>query len=445
MLNSRIQCENAYSNSLYEIGNKKMILNEGSLGKAIETFKIDCLNKSHHSSQFVENLKSEILDPLKQMMREHDNSNKKYFDYISNLDKDLSNLKDRLFKNKQRFDRAVQEADECLFQCEDSMLKSNEIYHKINHKLGSLLQSIIVNERSYALNINYANQNLNTYYSSINEIIGVIHKQEEQRIQTIKDCLHKLIIFETSEYQNNKYDVQSICNAIEAINIQKDIDLLISNLNKKEKLSFKFEFPISGWAKLHKLYEENYFSSRINVDYIQLVEETKKKILIEDDKEYHCIRLRISEILSSIIEKENYTHDNILEINNVILTQKGKVAFNENFQKYVSQKNLFLKPGSYKNLALIIMAYLDSALENKEFNLVMELHSYLKSMILENSDQQTLFFAVSTHNIWKSKVYWTKIVQDHLYNEIRILRNLLIIENNKIEFFSQKFNKKGKK
>ena len=89
MLNSRIQCENAYSNSLYEIGNKKMILNEGSLGKAIETFKIDCLNKSHHSSQFVENLKSEILDPLKQMMREHDNSNKKYFDYISNLDKDL--------------------------------------------------------------------------------------------------------------------------------------------------------------------------------------------------------------------------------------------------------------------------------------------------------------------------------------------------------------------
>ena len=236
MINSRILCENEYSNCLYEIGNRNTILSEGSLGKAIEAFKIDCLNKSHHSGQFVENLKSEVLEPIKQMMREHDNLNKKYFDYISNLDNDIANLKDRLSKNKQRFHKAIQNADECLFECEDSKLKSPEIYHKLNYKLGPCLQSIIENERSYSLNINYANQNLNSYYSSISEIIGVIHKQEEQRLQTIKDCLQKIIIFETSEFQNNKYDVQSISEVIEAIDVNKDIELLISNFNKKEKL-----------------------------------------------------------------------------------------------------------------------------------------------------------------------------------------------------------------
>lgn len=205
------------------------------------------------------------------------------------------------------------------------------------------------------------------------------------------------------------------------------------------------DIPISGWSKLHKLYEENYFNSRVNIDYIQLVEETKKKILSEEDKEYHSIILKISELLSIIIEKENYTQDNILEINKNILTKKGKYAFNETLEKYVSQKKLTLKQASYKNLATIIFSYLDSSTDNEEFNLVRELYSYLKSMILENSDQQTLFFGVSTHNIWKSKAYWEYIVKHHLSDEIRLLRNSIISEKNAIEFFGQRFIKKRKK
>jgi len=64
-------------------------------------------------------------------------------------------------------------------------------------------------------------------------ILKQIQLLEQQRIETLKDCLTRWVVFETSLTANRKYDVKGLATALENVDISKDQSRLITNLLSK--------------------------------------------------------------------------------------------------------------------------------------------------------------------------------------------------------------------
>ena len=75
------------------------------------------------------------------------------------------------------------------------------------------------------------------------KIINNIQKQEEERINLMKDSVMKILVFETSYVKNIEYDIEIISEKMKKVNgIQYIEDVILNNKTKRQKIQkLKYE------------------------------------------------------------------------------------------------------------------------------------------------------------------------------------------------------------
>lgn len=382
---------------------------------------------------------------MKKLLNDYDNVQQECFLKIENFDTEIISHKERVNKYKTNYIKSVKEVEENLFSCEEAKTSSIDKYYKSNYQLQLNLKNLIDMEQNYKTYINYANQQIQQLSSNISNFIQVIQNKEEIRINSIKDGLQRILIFEAELSQNIKYDMNTFTNSANKINATQDLESLLipyKKTIKHKKYLFELERVKSGWEKLFQVYEKNYYNTNKAFDYIKIVEVTKTNIMREDDKEFKNYYRKLFDLCTILIEKDPIPKECFPETLSLITSKKGRISFIEAITKYREEKKSLIANKGFQNIFEIVMKYLDLTIENEE---LISIHEFIllmkgyKGMSKENTIMNLLDL-LKSHSIWKNIKYWESLIGNEIENSIRILRGS-IPYNEKAQSLSENFSK----
>eukprot|EP00826_Nyctotherus_ovalis_P016814 TRINITY_DN14894_c0_g1_i6.p1 TRINITY_DN14894_c0_g1~~TRINITY_DN14894_c0_g1_i6.p1 ORF type:complete len:238 (+),score=66.21 TRINITY_DN14894_c0_g1_i6:75-788(+) len=206
------------------------------------------------------------------------------------------------------------------------------------------------------------------YDSITREILDELQRQEEERIQTAKDSLQKLLIYEVSMEQNHKYDIQQLNNIIEAISPSHDIKMIASaKCAGEERKSVDKACSVPGlilveeqkssWNRLFEFYQMNYFDREEYMDYTKAVEETKHYITTVIDEEYRSHFTSFRQLVKDLCSAPE---PSLVESwKKLLATKKGRLAFIDALEEKVKLGKVKLSRENYELLAELLLHFLD--------------------------------------------------------------------------------------
>jgi len=382
------------------------------------------------------------VDPLNTLLKEQETLVKLHYNDTTKLEKEMNTVYANLKKMKEIMLGKLKAIEVILYSCEDfrnnpkqaEVLKSDpEIKDRMNFKMGNGLreykEALDKYKSYYAYTKNYKDQ----YKSSMKIMMKAYQKLAEDRIQILKDSLQKLIIFEASMNQNNKYDVDQVGKVIFAIDVPQTITSLIQAHTKdinQTKLSITpIELPNSPWAPLFELYEHDYCGKEIFMDYELIVEETKTHIIKSKDGDYKKYYQELKIILTSVFSN-SFEAKSTKRVIEVLEEKKGRLAFYNIVKEFAESGNLKLQSESYKALATSAFIFLDKCYLDVELELIYKLIEIVNKISLIDTDS-TLLYAIKTHEIWSDMKFWQTVIKNELDANIRIQRRILLTEYQK--------------
>ncbi len=381
-------------------------------------------------------------------MKEQESLNKSYAGQVSKLEKELRTVHSRLQKARERSETQTKAAEGVLYVCEnfrrnpqDQTKSDPQMQDRLNLDMGNALRASKETADAYKSFFQYTREFEGQFKSAMANILSSYQSMEEKKVQTIKDCLRKLLIFETAMDQNRKYDVEHISTTIEDISVEQTVQTLIESNKPKDPPAVTFApdiaFPKSPWSPLIEIYEANYFGKEDFMDYTRVVEETKAHITRAEDPEYRKLLGTFTSLFESIFAepvsptKSQSTAPPVPV--ETLGTAKGRLAFLDSLRKFSAAGRTRVTQTGYKSLALLMLGFLDRAYQELEAEQIYQAIAEARKVYWSNEgeDKETLMFAVKTHDVWRDQKFWTKALRNELDSEIRIQRNILLREAEK--------------
>ena len=100
------------------------------------------------------------------------------------------------------------------------------------------------NKQKY--HIQQYNNQMNIFSEEMAKIMEQMQQQELSRIQSIKDSIYKILVFEVSQIKNLQYDIDKMSKNTEIINgeeeIKRNLDKYIQREENPQKISFNDYF-----------------------------------------------------------------------------------------------------------------------------------------------------------------------------------------------------------
>lgn len=394
----------------------------------------------------MDNARAEIVEPLNKLLKEQENLAKSYSAQVAKLDREMRSVHTRLLRAKERSESQLKDTEDVLYTCEnyrrnplEAAKADPQIQDKLNINMGSALRANKEVADAYKSYFQYTKEYENQYKASMAMLMDSYQKLEELQVQTIKDCLRKLLIFETAMDQNRKYDVEHMSSNIEDINAEQCIKTIIdANKNQVGKshgsddIAFVTELvrPKSPWYRLFEMYETNYYGKEDFMDYTHIVEETKIHIIRVDDAEYKDAIAKLTALLNSLFANTAPEKAATAGAAECMKNKKGRVAFLDSLHAFSASGRTRVSQTGYKALAMVMLAFLDRSYQELEAELIYQAIGESQKFYWSNdaNEKASLLYAIKTHEVWKDGRFWMKSVRTELETEARTQRNILLRE-----------------
>ncbi len=243
MLQEKVNYESEFAKGMKKIYDMNYaVTNMSSLQKGILAFKNDLLNQYNYTVEFVYSVKEEVIDPLKILLTEQNNSSKSLNTEMRKVEKEYKDIVDKLQKARIKFHSLAKTAEDAKLQSEMAKsLNQNEKY-KIDIRAQSSLKDAKEAERFYLSTINLANNIRESFIETNKKVLNEYQKMEERLIENIKDSLRKYVIYQVALIRNLQYDIEKKASFMESINVQADIRRFIESNATNSLPPYKFEF-----------------------------------------------------------------------------------------------------------------------------------------------------------------------------------------------------------
>ena len=198
--------------------------------------------------------------------------------------------------------------------------------------------------------------------SNFSEALNELENHEELRIQTVKDSLKKLMVYEVSMDQNHLYDLKQLDPTFNSINPKDDIQVIIATEHAKNKPIYQLqkilqiEFKNSDWGKLFEVFLKEYYGKKDSVDYDKIVDETKRYIDRNSNSEYKNFFVLFRQLNKQILN--DYKDPDMRKIDvwkKALGSSKGRCAFIDSLNESIALNHYKLTQSGYKILSELIL------------------------------------------------------------------------------------------
>jgi hypothetical protein len=183
---------------------------EGSLSHAVASLKTDCVNKADQAKILVESINNDLIEPLRDLLKNQNNNIKKPTTEGKKVEKEMQGYAEKLEKSKARYYKACEECEQLTIVLENKLNKEKRL--KLMAKLVAVKREVEASLKLYQESLAASNAYRERYKSLMMKILEVYQKQEEQRLESIKDMLRKLVVYQTSFLRNLQYDVDNLAH-----------------------------------------------------------------------------------------------------------------------------------------------------------------------------------------------------------------------------------------
>ena len=424
-----------------------------SLSEGISSFQTDLLNQYDYLTEFLNNMKIEILDQLKVLrdklvkalnnnLNEMNSTEKNYNYYMSQLD-----------SAKKKFHGSVKDAEQFKLKTEIFKKKnnttnsnnSNEEIKKDQIKALNLLKNAKESENTYINLINDANKIQDEYIEIKKRNLNQIQLMEEEIGENIKDSLRKYIVFQVSYIRNFQYDIDKKAKIMESININKDMFNYIYKNSTNIVPPFKYDY-IPYISDLNNNFNNNNNKNNsIDKDIIKDVNnfieniftfDKAKEIIILNNKNYIEIESISEEIFTTKKEIKDFDKNKTDKINKYITNKRHRRELLKNLNNLRRKKGLNINNITYDNIALILNKCLETIINDKKNEIdydsiiiIINLSSTLyKTSSDTNYNLPRIFLqtSISDHKIWKNIDIWKGVIKYSINEEMHNQKNFNI-------------------
>jgi hypothetical protein len=203
---------------------------ESNVACSVDLLSANVTKRASQSRQFVEDVMSEVVEPIERAKGGHDR-------LYESLDKDGSRLSKTLQSEYKahddaliQFDRAQRAARACL---QSSALLRSEPSKYI--AAGMACRESVDREQAYHRSVFRVNQIREEYMETMSVILTQLEDLELSRLHLIKDGVEKMFIFELALNRGNQYEIESCFKEIEklSISVSRDISKFMREFGDK--------------------------------------------------------------------------------------------------------------------------------------------------------------------------------------------------------------------
>ena len=337
---------------------KKTITTNESLLEGINAFKSDLKNQYTYLNEYTYLIKDELIAPLKIL---RDKINKKMVTNFSETSK--KNKANKCYYSK--VDLAKKEFYNSLKIIENEKLNyellkkeenldSDSIEINLENQQNKIISSIKrakENEKNYVSMINEANLIQDEYIEIKKKNLNEIQDFEIEIGQNIKDALRKYIIYKMSYLRNMQYDTNKKSKIIENINIHQDLFEYIYKNSTRDTPPSKHEY----YSYIPDLDTKKNIPKEIIKEVKIFITSQFNPKLISDicslkNNEYKLI----DHIIEISYSNNNFSNDDINNINNIIYNKITRRYLLEKLIKQRMKYGINLNDISYKNIGDIL-------------------------------------------------------------------------------------------
>ena len=452
---------------LSEYGTNNPITSYESLSEGIISFQNDLLNQYDHLTEFLNNMKIEIIDPLKLLkdrlikalnnnLSEMNSKEKNYNYYITQLENaknkfhasvkeaEQFKLKTEIFKKKYSLHSAT--LDKSNSTNSTNMNNNfNEEIKKDEIKCLNYLKTAKEKENTYITWINDANKLQDEYIETKKRNLNQIQSMEEELGENIKDSLRKYIVFQVSYIRNFQYDIDKKAKIMENININKDIFNYIYKNSSNDIPPFKYDYiPYISELNTNSFYN-NKNNDNLDKDIIKEVNNFIENIFICDKaKEIILLNNKINLEIESITEEIFTTNQELKDldknkmekINKYIQDKRNRREFLKNLNNLRRKKGLNINNITYDNISKILNHCLDILLNDKineiDFESIITIINLSSTLYKTSEDKNNnlprvfLQKSLNGHKIWKNFDILKGIIKYSINEEMHNQKNFSI-------------------
>ena len=429
-----------------------------SLSEGISSFQTDLLNQYDYLNEFLNNMKIEILEPLK-LLKER---------LIKTLNNNISemNSKEKIYNNyitqlenaKNKFHINVKETEQLKLKTEvlkkKFLINQNNNYNeeikKDEIKCLNLLKNAKESENIYITLIIDTNKLQDEYIEIKKKNINQIQSMEEELGENIKDSLRKYIIFQVSYIRNFQYDIDKKAKIMENIDIIKDISNYIYNNSTNAIPPFKYDYiPYISELNINNSFNNIMKDVNTFIENIFTFDKAKEIILLKNKTDLDIEEIS-EEIFTTNQDIKDFDKNKKEKINKFIINKRDRREFLKILNNLRRKKGLNINNIIYNNISKILNICLDKLINDKNNEIdydsliiIINLSSTLyktSNDITNNKSRIFLLKSLSDHKIWKNDEIWKGIIKYSINEEMHNQKNFNIYSKEDYNIRKERIN-----
>ena len=449
-------CQQTFSKELKRLSDylkNNSITTFESLNEGIISFQNDLLNQHDYLKENLNNIKEEIISPLKELKEKITKRKNNNLNEMLMNEKTYNNCISKFENAKMKFHKSVKEVEQNKLEIE-IIKKEKYPQDKITEqeiKTLNLLKTAKENEKNYISLINDINNKQDEYIEIKKKNLNELKDMEEEIGLFIKDSLRKYIVYQVSYIRNFQYDIDKKAKIMENINIIKDINEFIYKNTTKDIPPFKHDYiPYLSELNKNKMnlkIDKNILNDINNFIENNFTSNKTKEMIIFKNKNNLEIESISEEIFISKINIENFDKNKIERIKNYAKNKKERRELLKNMNDLRRIKGLNINDIAYENIGKIFNLCLNDIIQNNiediDYISIIKIISLSSSLYKthENSNEKIFLYRyIKSHKIWKRYEIWKGIIKYSINEEMHNQKNFNRYTEENVENKKQRIN-----
>lgn len=429
LMEEKALVEEHYAKGLERIGNNQVfVTTQGTLSHGILAMKNDALNRAMQAKILAENIVKDVAEPLKELLKTQARTLAKTHTEGKKSEKERQDLVEKHDKFKAKYMRACKEYETLTFQMDTPQI--NVRREKSLQRIVQVKQEIDESLKGYKESIVQHNLFKDKYTDFMSKILEVYQRQEEQRLELMKDCLRKLVIYETSYLRNLQYDIDNLARAMESINVKSDVKQFVDENSSTSPINLKLEFePYQGQHELLKNLGRQAPAVKIAPAPMRL----KFSELLNQSSIEEILKVEVDLIVNKCWENSPIAPGEFQYFESIAKEASGRKVFFWCITMKKSQKLTSLSESGYMDLCKLFNILLDECNEKHDTNALKNCILLIQVFHLENSPKKNLQEELKKNQVWTRLDYWESMIYIGINEEIAMQQQYVVDEEGKEE------------
>lgn len=391
---ARVEIEESHMRGLERLANFNVQIRDGTILSAVNAMKNDYYSRAFQTKTLIDFINSDIINFLQNLNLTQAEILKPVSLEAGKVVKTKESFISNILKCKKSYWKSCEECEKLTASLEN--IVSQGAREKVLARLVQEKQNLDSALQQYQYGLSTYSNFREGYKDMLTPALNYHELQEKERLESMKDSLRKLVVYDTSYIRNVEYDLNSLAKFVEAISTVSDFKMIIDDCNEGDLPVFEFEqfsttMPLStltGQLKQNRSFNNEMEPGSILEIYITEFEAVFQKLHIDLDSEDFQI------------------------FNSLVKDSIGRQAWIQ----VLKGKSAKLRTKAYDQLAELMISLLNECERNNDSSILMDSLLYIN--YFRNKKGEFLSKLLSFHSIWGKLHLWEEVIEKMIQKEV---------------------------